>query len=54
MLLNYAISYLLIPKRILRTIRNVLSGKASATVFENRLQDALRRRKAAPVSRTQS
>jgi radical SAM superfamily enzyme YgiQ (UPF0313 family) len=52
MLLNYAVSYLFFPKRIARTIRNVASGKASATVFENRLQDAFRRRKAAPVVRT--
>jgi radical SAM superfamily enzyme YgiQ (UPF0313 family) len=45
MLLNYGLSYLLFPRRILRTIRNLVVGKNSATVFENRLQDALHRRK---------
>ena len=54
MLLNYAVSYLLYPKRIVRTLRNVSTGKASATVFENRLQDAFRRRKAETVARTQA
>ncbi|HXX92472.1 MAG TPA: radical SAM protein [Planctomycetota bacterium] len=44
MLLNYAISYFLFPKRIFRTLRNILGGGGSATVFENRLQDALRRK----------
>jgi anaerobic magnesium-protoporphyrin IX monomethyl ester cyclase len=49
MLLNYALSYLLFPRRILRTLRNVINGKTSSTVFENRLQDAFRRRKATSV-----
>jgi radical SAM superfamily enzyme YgiQ (UPF0313 family) len=44
MLVNYGISYLLFPKRILRTIANIVSGKGSATVFENRLQDAFHRK----------
>lgn len=44
MLLNYAISYLMFPKRIFRTLRNLVTGSGSATVFENRLQDALKRK----------
>jgi radical SAM superfamily enzyme YgiQ (UPF0313 family) len=47
MLLNYFLSYFLFPGRILRTFRNLRSGTSSATVFENRLQDALHRRVAA-------
>ena len=43
MLMNYGLSYLLYPRRILRTARNLITGHGSATVFENRLQDALRR-----------
>jgi radical SAM superfamily enzyme YgiQ (UPF0313 family) len=59
MLINYGISYLLFPKRLVRTFSNTLSGKTSATVFENRLQDALHRRKTpepseATVSRVSS
>jgi len=50
MLLNYSISYLFFPRRILRTLRNVITGKGSATVFENRLQDAFHRRKAASAA----
>lgn len=46
MLLNYAISYLLYPTRIARTLRNVLfSGTASSTVLEHRLSDILKRRR---------
>jgi radical SAM superfamily enzyme YgiQ (UPF0313 family) len=45
MLLNYAIGYLVYPRRILRTIRNVFMGNAAAaTVFEHRLKDLFRRR----------
>jgi hypothetical protein len=47
MLANYALGYLLYPRRIWRTLRNLVSGRASATVLENRLQDSLRRRRAA-------
>jgi len=41
-LLNYAISYLFHPSRIIRTIRNLQTNKAS-TVFEHRLIDYLNR-----------
>jgi radical SAM superfamily enzyme YgiQ (UPF0313 family) len=45
MLINYAIGYLLYPRRIWRTIRNVfLGGTGAATVFEHRLKDVLRRK----------
>jgi radical SAM superfamily enzyme YgiQ (UPF0313 family) len=50
MLLNYTISYLLFPRRILRTLRNVVTGKSSATVFESRLQDTFKRKKQARPS----
>ena len=43
-LVNYAISYLLYPRRIIRTIKNIYSTKA-ATVFEHRLKDLLNRKK---------
>jgi hypothetical protein len=46
MMLNYAISYLFFPSRIVRTIRNLSGKRGSATVFENRLQDALHRGRA--------
>lgn len=42
---NYLLSYLLYPKRILRTLRS-FGSTDSATVLEHRLKDALRRRKA--------
>ena len=45
MLLNYTLSYALYPSRIVRTVRNLFTGSASATVLENRLQDALNRRR---------
>jgi radical SAM superfamily enzyme YgiQ (UPF0313 family) len=45
MLLNYAISYLFFPRRMLRTARNVFAGESSATVFESRLQDAFKRKR---------
>ncbi len=44
MLLNYGLGYLLRPSRIWRTLRNLATGKNSATVLENRLQDAIHRR----------
>lgn len=45
MLLNYLIGYVLYPRRIWRTIRNVFSSRNSAaTVFEHRLKDALKRK----------
>jgi radical SAM superfamily enzyme YgiQ (UPF0313 family) len=43
MLLNYAIGYVIYPWRILRTIRNVLWGRKTATVLEHRLKDMLKR-----------
>lgn len=46
MLTNYAISYLFHPRRILRTIRNIFSERAAATVFEHRLKDLFKRRRA--------
>ena len=46
-LMNYALSYLLYPHRIARTIRNLFRrGSASSTVFEHRLKDFLRRNRA--------
>ncbi len=47
MLLNYALGYVLYPRRILRTLRNLITGQASATVLENRLQDALKQARGA-------
>ena len=41
--LNYVVGYLRHPFRVVRTIRNLLSGKGAATVLEHRLRDALRR-----------
>jgi radical SAM superfamily enzyme YgiQ (UPF0313 family) len=49
MLLNYAISYLFFPKRIFRTVRNLITGRNAATVFENRLHDVFRRKRS-PLS----
>ena len=46
MLANYFIGYLLNPRRILRTIRN-LSSTSAATVLEHRIKDAIRRKGAA-------
>lgn len=44
MLTNYIIGYLRYPSRIWRTIRNIwISDEESATVFEHRVKDALRR-----------
>jgi len=44
MLANYALGYLLYPRRILRTLRNLRSQHDSSTVLEHRLKDAIRRR----------
>jgi len=45
MLMNYALGYLIFPKRIWRTLQNVFLGKgAAATVFEHRLKDMLAKR----------
>lgn len=46
MILNYSISYAFYPRRILRTLSNLFYGRGSATVLENRLQDALKRSRA--------
>ncbi len=44
MLTNYIVGYLRYPSRIVRTIRNIMGADSvSATVFEHRLKDALRR-----------
>ena len=43
MMLNYLLSYVLYPRRIWRTLRNLTNDQGSATVLENRLQDALNR-----------
>lgn len=42
-LTNYAISYILYPHRIYRTLRSLLTGNAS-TVFEHRLQDIFKKK----------
>ncbi len=47
MLINYTLGYVLYPRRILRTMRNLVTGQASATVLENRLQNALKRTRVA-------
>ena len=47
MLTNYAIGYLVYPSRILRTLRNVIfSGESSSTVFEHRIKDLFKRKRA--------
>ena len=44
MLTNYIVGYLRYPSRIWRTIRNIwIADEVSATVFEHRVKDALRR-----------
>ena len=54
MLVNYIISYLFYPKRILRTFRNVFYSRESTTVFEHRLKDALARRRRKPANESGS
>ncbi len=44
-LINYSISYLLYPKRIIRSIKNIYSGASATTVFEHRLKDFFNRKK---------
>ena len=51
-LINYAISYLLYPKRIIRFIRNIYSGNDASTVFEHRVKDFLKRQKRPPTTTT--
>lgn len=45
MLLAYLIGYLHYPSRIVRTIRNLVTGDGAATVLEHRLRDTLLRRR---------
>lgn len=45
MLLNYFVGYATHPRRIYRTARNLIRGDRSSTVLENRLQDALGRKR---------
>lgn len=40
----YFLSYVLYPRRIIRTLKNWKTGGAAATVFEHRIGDALKRR----------
>lgn len=44
MLACYALTYIIYPSRIVRTIRNWRDGKVAATVFEHRIRDFLKRR----------
>ena len=43
MLLNYMVGYVRHPTRIWRTLRNIFSEHAAATVFEHRVKDLLHR-----------
>jgi len=43
MLSNYFISYVFFPRRIIRSLKNIFSGKEATTVFEHRFQDLLKR-----------
>lgn len=46
-LMNYALGYLIFPKRILRTLKSIfISDSASSTVLEHRLKDLINRIKA--------
>lgn len=47
MMINYTLGYLLNPKRIVRTLRNIFTDSEAATVFEHRLKDAVNRRRGA-------
>lgn len=47
MLINYALGYVVYPGRIVRTVRNIFSESRSATVFEHRLKDLIRRKRRA-------
>lgn len=44
MLTNYFLGYMLYPRRVLRTLRNIFSNNRAATVFEHRLRDLLQRK----------
>ena len=44
LLLSYSLSYLLRPRRIIRTAKNIFYTNKSATVFEQRLKDIIRRK----------
>jgi radical SAM superfamily enzyme YgiQ (UPF0313 family) len=52
MLINYGLGYLSHPSRIWRTLRSLTRGGDSATVLENRLQDAFGRRAVDPGATT--
>ena len=43
MLLNYGLGYLFYPRRIIRTLRNIMFDGSAETVFEHRLKDLFRR-----------
>ena len=46
-LLNYGIGYIFYPKRIIRTIKNLINRESvSSTVFEHRLKDLINRNRA--------
>ena len=42
---TYSLSYLLHPIRIMRTVKNIFYTNKSATVFEQRLKDMMRRKR---------
>ena len=44
MLTNYLVGYVVYPGRIVRTLRNVFGRGRTATVFEHRMRDLVRRR----------
>jgi anaerobic magnesium-protoporphyrin IX monomethyl ester cyclase len=44
---TYSISYLFFPKRIFRTLKNTFSNHGTATVFEHRLKDLIKKRTSA-------
>jgi len=44
-LLNYITGYILYPKRIFRTLKNLFSHGTASTVFEHRLKDMFKRKK---------
>lgn len=44
-LTNYAVAYLLYPRRILRTLRNAFIGKETSTVLEHRLKDLIKKKR---------
>jgi len=44
MLMNYGVSYLFYPKRVLRTMKNLFSQGKAATVFEHRIKNLFNRK----------